>query len=264
MLKHLICLAVVVGALAILPAASAQSRHVVFMIGEDEYHTWETLPEFAKTELEPKGYRVTIVQADSADKNNFPGLIDALRTADLLFVSVRRRTPPSAQLHAVRAHLAAGKPLVGIRTACHAFALRPNDPPATSGHATWQEFDPEVLGGHYTNHHEAGPPTSVSIADGAAGHEILQGIVLSRLAGAGSLYKVAPLVSSARPILIGSIPGQPSEPVAWTHTYGPKGARVFYTSLGHPDDFKNGEFRRLLVNGVAWALGSGAGARTGR
>jgi type 1 glutamine amidotransferase len=30
---------------------------------------------------------------------------------------------------------------------------------------------------------------------------------------------------------------------------------VFFTSLGHPDDFKNAEFRRLLVNGIGWALG---------
>ena len=35
----------------------------------------------------------------------------------------------------------------------------------------------------------------------------------------------------------------------------PKRARVFYTSLGHPDDFKNAEFRRLLANGIAWAMG---------
>jgi type 1 glutamine amidotransferase len=256
MLKHVISLSLA-GAVLVMPlAAAAQPRpHIVIMIGEDEYHTWETLPEFARTDLQPKGYRVTIVQQDPADKNNFPGLIEALRTADLLFVSVRRRTPPAAQLDAVRAHLTAGKPLVGIRTACHAFALRPNDPPATAGHATWQEFDPEVLGGHYTNHHEAGPPTAVSIADGAASHAILEGIALQRLVGAGSLYKVAPLVSSAKPLLIGSIPGQAPEPVAWTHSYGPKAARVFYTSLGHPDDFHNAEFRRLLVNGVDWALG---------
>ena len=90
------------------PVPAPEHPHVVFMIGEDEYHTWETLPEFAKKELEPRGYRVTIVNEDKADKNNFPGLVDALRSADLLFVSTRRRTPPSEQLNAVRAFLAAG------------------------------------------------------------------------------------------------------------------------------------------------------------
>ncbi|MFZ2641325.1 MAG: hypothetical protein WA117_10040 [Verrucomicrobiia bacterium] len=43
--------------------------------------------------------------------------------------------------------------------------------------------------------------------------------------------------------------------MAWTRLYGAKQARVFFTSLGHVDDFQNPGFRRLLVNGVAWALG---------
>lgn len=241
---------------ATLPLARApQSPHVVFMIGEEEYHTWETLPEFAERDLKSLGYRVTIVNADAADKNNFPGLVEALRSADLLFVSVRRRTPPTEQLDAVRAHLAAGKPLVGIRTACHAFALRPADPPAPAGHATWQDFDPEVLGGHYTNHHPDGPKTTVTMGSGGKAHALLKGISVDRLIGAGSLYKVSPLEKGTTPLLTGSIPGQPPEPIAWTHTYGPKRARIFFTSFGHPDDFKNAEFRRLLSNGIAWALG---------
>jgi type 1 glutamine amidotransferase len=255
MTKCFVVLAAILVSVSIPLATTQQSPHIVVMIGEDEYHTWETLPEFADRDLKPRGYRVTIVNQDAADKNSFPGLVDALRTADLLVVSVRRRTPVSEQLGAVRAHLAAGKPLVGIRTACHAFALRPADPPAGAGHSTWQEFDPEVLGGHYTNHHAEGPPTTVTVAPGGETHPILKGISLAGLVGAGSLYKVSPLTKDTTPLLMGAIPGQPAEPIAWTHLYGTKGARVFYTSLGHPDDFKNAEFRRLLGNGVAWALG---------
>jgi len=236
-------------------AAAPAHPHIVFMIGEDEYHTWETLPEFAKKELEPLGYRVTIVNQDAADKNNFPGLVEALRTADLLFLSTRRRTPPSDQLNAVRAYLAAGKPLVGIRTACHAFALRPEDPPLPANRSAWQEFDPEVLGGHYTNHHPAGPKTAISVAPGAARHPILEDVHIDALIGNGSLYKVSPLESGTTVLLTGTIAGEAAEPIAWTHEYGAKRARVFFTSLGHPDDFQNAEFRRLLVNAAAWALG---------
>ena len=29
---------------------------------------------------------------------------------------------------------------------------------------------------------------------------------------------------------------------------------MFYTSLGHWDDFENPAFRKLLVNGLFWAL----------
>jgi type 1 glutamine amidotransferase len=255
MTKCFIVFVAILVSVSIPAAPPPQSPHLVFMIGEDEYHTWETLPEFAERDLRPRDYRVTIVSQDAADKNSFPGLVDALRTADLLVLSVRRRTPPSDQLDAVRAHLAAGKPLVGIRTACHAFALRPADPPVAAAHSTWQEFDPEVLGGHYTNHHAEGPPTTVTVAPGRETHPILKGISAAGLVGAGSLYKVSPLEKSTTPLLMGAIPGQPAEPVAWTHLYGTKQARVFYTSLGHPDDFKNAEFRRLLGNAVAWALG---------
>src|SRR5262249_4392832 len=112
-----------------------------------------------------------------------------------------------------------------------------------------------VLGGHYTNHHPEGPRTSVSIAPGAKTHQILKGVSVSGLVGAGSLYKVSPLEPETTPLLIGAIPDQPAEPIAWTNRFGVKHARVFYTSLGHPDDFTNAEFRRLLVNGIAWALG---------
>lgn len=249
----LIIIVILIG-FGLTSARAQRAPHIVFMIGEDEYHTWETLPDFAKHDLEPHGYRVTVIQQDQADKNNFPGLVDALRSADLLFVSVRRRTPPAAQLDAVRAHLAAGKPLVGIRTACHAFALRPNDPPAGPNQSVWQSFDPEVLGGHYTNHHPDGPQTTVTIAPGARDHQILKGLNLSQLVGRGSLYKVSPLEPDTTPLLIGTIPNQSPEPVAWTHRFGNKHARVFFTSFGHPDDFKNQEFRRLLVNGIGWAL----------
>jgi len=235
--------------------ALAAERHIVFMIGEDEYKTWETLPDFAAKDLKAAGYRTTIVHADAGDKNNFGGLVAALKDADLLFVSVRRRTPMKEQLDAVRAHLDAGKPLVGIRTASHAFALRPKDKLTDPKLAVWQDFDPQVLGGHYTNHHGNSLKTKVTVAPGAETHPILQGASLANFVSNGSLYKVSPLEKNTTPLLIGAVTDQPAEPVAWTHLYGTKGARVFYTSLGHPDDFQNPEFRRLLVNGVAWALG---------
>jgi len=237
------------------PRLAPEHPHIVFMIGEDEYHTWETLPAFARQELEPNGYRITIITEDANDKSTFTGLVEALRTADLLFLSTRRRTPTTDQLSAIRAFLASGKPLIGIRTACHAFALRPNDPPAASGHVAWQEFDPEVLGGHYTNHHPAGPKTAITVANGAATHRILKGVHVGSLVGSGSLYKVSPLAPDTSTLLVGSIPGESPEPVAWTHEYGPKHARIFYTSLGHPDDFQNPEFRRLLLNAIRWATG---------
>lgn len=234
-------------------APPAQAAKVVIMIGEDEYHTWETLPEFAATDLKAAGHQVTVVQADEKDKNQFPGLVEALHDADLLFVSVRRRTLPKEQLDAVRAHLTAGKPLIGIRTASHAFALRPKDKLENPKLAVWPEFDAEVLGGNYSNHHKGEDVTAITLAPGAEGHAILAGIQASELKGHGTLYKNSPLAKDSAPLLIGTIPNQPAEPVAWTHRFGPRQAKVFYTSLGHPGDFKDGAFRKLLLNAVAWA-----------
>jgi len=253
MIQRLLLLAAIVLNLGV-HKLTAQPARIVFMIGEEEYHTWETLPDFAGRDLKPRGYQVVIVNADATDKNQFPGLVAALKDADLLFLSVRRRTPPKEQLDAVRAHLAAGKPLVGIRTACHAFALRPNDKIKDPALAAWQEFDPEVIGGHYTGHYGK-DKVAVSQAPGAESSPILQGVAVARLIGNGGLYKVSPLASTSVPLLIGTVQGQPPEPVAWTHLQGAKQGRVFYTSLGHPDDFQIPEFRLLLVNAVAWALG---------
>src|SRR5262249_61574353 len=96
MLKRLLSLIAILLSVGLSVTAKAQRPpHIVFMIGEDEYHTWDTLPDFAKRELEPRGYAVTTIQQDAKDKNNFPGLVKALRSADLLFISVRRRTPPA-------------------------------------------------------------------------------------------------------------------------------------------------------------------------
>ena len=228
--------------------ADADAPHVVLMIGEDEYKTEETLPHFVQTQLEPRGLRCTVVLADAADPNSFPGS-DALKTADLLLLSVRRRAPKTEQLTLVREFLAAGKPLVGIRTACHAFHTRGKH---DEGHDEWQAFDPEVLGGNYTGHHGNGPKTSITLAPDAAGHPVLSGVSAAALLGNGSLYKVSPLAKSATPLLIGNVEKQPPEPIAWVHSY--RGGRVFYTSLGHVDDFKNAEFNRLLVNAVLWGL----------
>ena len=100
---------------------AATPSNIVILIGEDEYKTWETLPEFAKTELEPRGMKITVIQQDPKDINNFPGLIEALPKADLLLLSTRRRLSAKEQIDAIRSFLNSGKPLVGIRTACHAL-----------------------------------------------------------------------------------------------------------------------------------------------
>ena len=93
--------------------------------------------------------------------------------------------------------------------------------------------------------------------DVSAGHQVkndvmLPEINLAELHGNGPLYKVSPLAKTAKVLLIGSIPHKPAEPVLWTHKTKASG-RVVYTSLGHPDDFKEAAFNRLLRNTIHWA-----------
>ena len=228
--------------------AEAGQPHVVFMIGEREYATKDSLPKFAKEQLEPRGIRATIIHADAEDKNNFPGLL-ALKTADLLFVSVRRRSLPANQLALVREYAESGRPIIGIRTASHAFDTKGKHP---DGHAEWRSFDPEVLGGSYHGHHKNGVTSTLKAAEGANKHPILQGVSLSSFIGHGSLYQVAPLAKTTNSLVVGTIPNHSPEPVAWTHNY--KDSRVFYTSLGQIDDFDSPDFNRLLTNAVFWTL----------
>jgi type 1 glutamine amidotransferase/nicotinamidase-related amidase len=231
--------------------ATDKRPHLVFIIGEDEYKTERTLPAFAEGEL--RDYRWTYVLADNKDRNNFPDL-EALSSADLVVLSVRRRTLPAAQLALIRKYLDSGKPLIGIRTASHAFSLRHGPPP--DGHVAWPEFDQQVLGGNYQGHHSNGGPSSaktlVSIAPSAKDHPILAGCSADELSFSTSLYKNTPLVKGTTVLLIGHVDNiKQSEPVAWTYE---RSGRVFYTSLGGDDDFQNASFRIMLKNAIRWAL----------
>ncbi len=224
--------------------------HLVIVTAEREYQTDQSLPPFAVSHL-GGDFKISHVFANPQDRNDLPG-IEILDEADVALISVRRRVLPPQQMVVIRRFVETGKPLVGIRTASHAFSLRSKEPP--SGYAAWETFDPDVIGGHYVGHHGHGQQTSLRIADGLENHPILTGVETASFVGNGSLYLSKPLGESAMPLLIGSIPGKPAEPVAWTHIRKDSG-RTFYTSLGHIDDFRQPVFRRLLMNGIYWAAG---------
>jgi type 1 glutamine amidotransferase len=232
-------------------AVAADSRKkLVMLIAEHEYETATTLPQFAASHL-AKDFRVVTVTGSLAPGENAFDGVNEIAGADVLLVSVRRRTPPKAQLEAIRRHITAGKPVVGIRTASHAFALGRGQTLA-AGNADWPEFDAEVIGGNYSNHHGKGPPTQVTLTEPAASkHPILKGVAVP-FESTSTLYKNTPLKPGAQALLTGTIPGKDPEPVAWTFTR-PGGGKTFYTSLGNPADFQNPSFVTLLRNGLLWA-----------
>lgn len=238
--------------LACSSLSAERPPHILFMIGENEYKTKTTLPDFAKRELEPLGLRCTFAIAPSDTSNDFPGL-EALGEADLLFVSVRRRTPTIQHMQLIRRHVAAGKPVVGIRTASHAFALRGKNVKVPEGHADWPTFDQEVLGGNYQDHYGKGLKTFVKVMPGMEKHPVLKGVPTNEFPVFSHLYKNPDLSKRATVLMSARMEGRPEvEPVAWVNTSAK--SRVFYTSLGSPEDFELPEFRRVLVNGITWAL----------
>ena len=224
-------------------------------MAEDEYKTEQTLTQFAQQYLQ-RDFRLSFFYADAQDIHLLPG-IEQLAEADLAIISVRRRVLPKPQLDVFRKFVADGKPVVALRTASHAFSLRSSKTPA--GHDVWPEFDRDVLGGNYQGHHgnrpDAGPTTHVWIVPEARTQQILQGLPDGEWSVSSQLYKTQPLGPKTSLLMMGRGDDDlPHEPVTWTNTHV-GGGRVFYTSLGHPDDFQLPAFRHLLLNGIYWAAG---------
>ncbi|MBM4034709.1 MAG: isochorismatase family protein [Planctomycetes bacterium] len=231
------------------PGAQDKRPLVVFVISEPEYDTKSTLPAFAEKHL-AKGFRCTFVQANPKDGNDLPGL-DALYDADLLVLSVRRRALPVVQMDHLERFIRSGKPLVALRTSCVPFAAGS----APAGHVVWEGFDREVLGCTYQGYDAESRRTGCDVwaVPDAADHPVLRGLASARFHSRSWLYKMLPLAEGAKPLMMGRwAEDKPAQPVAWTASHA--GGRVFYTSLGHSDDFAEPTFTRLLTNALHWAL----------
>ena len=156
----------------------------------------------------------------------------ALDDTDVLLVFTRRLNTEGESLQQLQAYCEQGRPIVGVRTASHAYQ-------------NWLEFDKVVLGGDYQGHYGEGPIVHVEVT--AAEHPILDGI--SAFASYGSLYKNPSLRDDTSLLLIGHT-SEHSEPVAWTRLHN--GGRICYTSLGHQKDFEVVPFLRFLAQSILW------------
>jgi hypothetical protein len=156
-------------------AGLSQARpRVVFVTGDHEYSSEETMPIIA-SELEKRyGMRATVLksQPDENAEENIPGL-EKLSEADLAVFYLRWRRLPKEQIEHIRKYLDSGKPVVAFRTTTHAF----NYP---RGHELekWNAFAADYLGappgwggGHYHYGHKSS--TDVTIDSGAANDPIL-------------------------------------------------------------------------------------------
>jgi type 1 glutamine amidotransferase len=254
------CAALAVAASAQTPpsAPAAAAPHVVFVTGDDEYRSEITMPMIARILEQTYGLRTSVAYARPIPqtKDNIEGL-EALETADLMVLFTRFRALPEDQLQRILAFAGSGKPIIGLRTSTHAF-LYPEGHPRR---ALNDGFPIEVFGQKWITHHGSRSRTDVTIDGSNAPHTILNGV--EPFQARSWLYHVAPLHDVDMVLLHGtSVNSSKSaeqqqtyplmQPVAWTKVH--KGAPVFFTTLGHPEDFAHASMRRLVVNAVLWAL----------
>jgi nicotinamidase-related amidase/type 1 glutamine amidotransferase len=235
---------------------------VAFLTAESEYRANQRLPEFAH-ELTLRNihcdFAMGVPIMEGAGRHNLENL-QILDDAALATVFIRRRALEPEKMEQIKAYVRSGRPLIGIRTASHAFDAKGNVPreggsvvaakEQTAGYkAQWAEFDRDVLGGNYQGHHgHLKTGTDVTIAPGMENHPLLKGVA-AEFTSPNWLYKNRPLNSvRAQVLLVGHNPGVPDEPVAWLN------GNVFYTSLGHWDDWTIPSFRNLLSNAVDYLL----------
>jgi len=212
-------------------AADAKPMRVCLLSGSKEYRSNESLAGLQ--ELLERDYLIKCSRAFWTSVDNLPGL-EALDDSDVAVIFTRRLQITGEQLDCVKKYCLSGRPIVGLRTASHAFQ-------------NWLEFDRLVLGGDYQGHYGKGIVTQASIADGAIEHPVLTGV--APFESPSTLYKNPRLGDDTTLLLNGTITDH-VEPLAWTRTHG--GGRVFYTSLGGPEDFALAPFRRLVVNALFW------------
>jgi putative membrane-bound dehydrogenase-like protein len=213
------------------PQAAPGKLKVLLISGSLEYQSDDSLAEFQK-HLEAN-YPVECLRAFRKTDEDLPGL-EQLETCDVAVFFTRRLKIDGEQLERIKKYAQSGKPIVAIRTASHGFQ-------------NWLAMDKEVLGGDYQNHYGAGPKCEAKITKDGDKHPVLTGV--KPWTSTSSLYKNANPAKDVTILMTGSIPDH-TEPITWVRDY--KGGRVFYTSLGHPDDFKDQNFVRMLTNAVFW------------
>ena len=251
--------------------------HIVFVIGDEEYRSEESMPMLADIANRELNAKVTLCYSvDSAgyvDPNRSDHIegLEALESADLMVIFTRFRALPANERIYITDYVESGKPIIGFRTSTHAFFYKDDSTLQFMNN----EWPAKVFGQQWITHHghfDDGnkPLTVVSIVEDQQ-NTLLNGF--HPFEAYSWLYHVDGgdwnLYGDSKPLLLGRALKSNHEmkgnldkfpltnPVAWTKTYtgtSGKPAKVFFTTLGHPYDWKNENMRRLGMNAIYWAL----------
>jgi hypothetical protein len=258
-----------------------KGKRVVLLAGDEEYRSEEALPQLAKILSQRHGFQCTVVfsinpttgEIDPKTNNNEPG-IEALDSADLAITSLRFRAWPDSQMKHFASYVAAGKPLIGLRTSTHAFSGVKGE----FAKFNWNNgggFGKLVFGetwvSHWGNHKREA--TRGVVEPSAKDDPLLRGV--TDVFGDTDVYEAYP-PADAKILLRGQVlkgmkpdaapadykkkratdkteqgVNDPMMPVAWTrvndNAFG-KGNKVLCTTMGSATDFQSEGLRRLIVN----------------
>jgi uncharacterized protein len=263
----------------LLAQKKTKKPHIVFVFGDEEYRSEESMPMLGRILKKELGAKITLCYPlDSVGvvnpnvNNNIAGL-KALKTADMMILFCRWRNLPKEQAKLITDFAESGKPIVGFRTATHTFLFK-EDSTRFDLNDKWPT---KVLGQQWITHHGhfedgSAPLTSVYLPENGKQTPILNGVkpfqAYSWLYHVdGGDWKINPNCETflegkslrSKHQMEGNLDKYPlTQPVAWTNAYkgtSGKTARVFFTTLGHPFDFKEESMRKLALNGIYWGLG---------
>lgn len=259
-------------------------RHIVLVGGDEEYRSEEALPQLARILATQHGFRCTVLfsidpatgDIDPDQRGSIPGLA-VLDKADLLVLFTRFRRLPDEDMKHVVDYVEAGKPVIGIRTATHAFAYEAE---SKSPYARWSwdskewpgGFGKQVLGETWVTHHGSHGKESTRgiVPEAMKSLPILRGV--SDVWGPTDVYGIRDLPTDATVILEGAIlagmqasdapvadaRNAPRMPIAWIRER-PLGEgrkqRIACSTIGSSQDLLSRDLRRLYVNLSYWAVG---------
>lgn len=258
------------------PPKKEGAKQIVLVSGDEEYRTEESMPMLAKILSQKHGFKCTVLfalgpdGAEYIDSNNSTGIrgFEALATADLMIIGTRFRNPDAEQAKYVTDFLNAGKPVIGMRTATHAFQGK-----GTFGSLPYGDFGLKVLGetwvSHHGNHKQQGARGVIEAAH--AEHPILRGV--KDVFAPSDVYGVTHLTDADKILMRGAVTesldpksaniagdkNSPMQPFAWVHEYtrpnGEGKGKSFCTTGGASVDLVNEDLRRMIVNAALYLTG---------
>lgn len=244
-------------------AFAAEPPHAVLVVGTLHYSPELSMPVLAE-ELERLGFRTTVVMGEGNPEkkieNVLPG-IEALADADLAIFFMRFLNLPDAEWQPIEDYLTSGKPVIGLRTANHSFKYPANHP-----RRSWNDdFGRRAIGTPYIVHQTSA--TEITVVDESLKHPIMTNVSKKTWTSPGTLY-LTQLEEGCVPLVTGTGQGRPrkikrafgtfdvqvteTDTVAWAWQ-NEWGGKVFGTTFGHPGDFAEESFVRMVINAACWA-----------